>query len=90
MEGARALGVGGAAHHVVELVRVFACQVAQCEPGEFRCQGGVERVMRLIGLRGHAVLQENRRPQLWQEFGLRDRVNRASTQLQDVVFCDSG
>jgi hypothetical protein len=51
MEGARALGIGGAAHHVVELVRVFARQVAKCEPGEFRCQGGVERVMRLMGLR---------------------------------------
>ncbi len=58
VKGARALCIGGAAHYVVKLVRVFARQVAKCEPGEFRCQGGVERVMRLIGLRVHAVLQK--------------------------------
>ena len=79
MEGARALCIGGAAHYVVELVRVFARQVAKCEPGEFRCQGGVERVMRLmrlIGLRVHAVLQKNQASAIMARVRLRDRLNR--------------
>lgn len=65
MQRARALRVGSACENVVELVRIFARQVAERHLRELRCERFVERDGFLLV---HANLAEHRSVELNRDF----------------------